>query len=110
MLADLRVASTGVGTGTSLADKVALAQSRFSANDVPGTCSILSDFVSQVKAQTGKKITQAEAASLIASAQEVMTAIVLLEAKTRRARGWHCAEPKAQIVLNCSNGCLHVSQ
>jgi hypothetical protein len=75
MLADLRVASTGVGTGTSLADKVALAQSRFSAQDVPGTCSVLADFVSQVNAQAGKKISRAQAASLTGSAREVMAVI-----------------------------------
>jgi hypothetical protein len=75
LLANLRQASTGVGTGTSLADKVSIAQSRYSANDIPGTCSILTDFMSQVNAQTGKKITPTQGASLIASATQIMTAI-----------------------------------
>lgn len=75
LLADLRTASTGVGPGTSLADKVSLAQSRYSAGDIAGTCSILADFISAVNAQTAKKITEGEAASLIAAARQIMSSI-----------------------------------
>jgi hypothetical protein len=54
-LAALLAEVTGVGPGTSLADKVQLAQTYYSAKDIPNTCSTLTSFVNEVNAQNGKK-------------------------------------------------------
>ena len=47
-LSDLGVAVSNVGPGKSLAKKVKDAQVALGANDVPGTCSILGAFISEV--------------------------------------------------------------
>lgn len=70
-LADLRAAVTGVGPGTSLADKVAAAQAALAADDVPETCSILAALVNQLNAQSGKSIDRTTAAGRIADAQRI---------------------------------------
>jgi hypothetical protein len=72
-LADLAEAVAGVGPGTSLADKITQATAYLDANDVPDTCSILTAFTHQVKAQTGKTIPQSEAATLTADALQSQT-------------------------------------
>jgi len=66
---------TGVGPGKSLADKVSLAQTYFSANDIPNTCAQLASFVNEVNAQKGKSISQSLAAQLISDAQIIQAAI-----------------------------------
>ena len=70
-LADLGTAVVGVGPGKSLADKIAEAQADVAANDIDDACGVLGAFVHEVKAQTGKKITLAEAASLTADAARI---------------------------------------
>jgi outer membrane protein assembly factor BamB len=70
-LADLATAVTGVGSGTSLADKVSQAQAYLSANDVADACATLNAFVNEVKAQTGRTIASGQAATLIATAQRI---------------------------------------
>jgi hypothetical protein len=67
----LHAAVTGVGPGHSLADKVALAKSYFDAGDTADACGTLNGFINEVKAQTGKKITPAQAADFIAQAQAI---------------------------------------
>jgi FIMAH domain len=67
----LQAAVTGVGPGHSLANKVALAKSYFDAGDTANACSTLNGFINEVKAQTGKKITPAQAADFIAQAQAI---------------------------------------
>jgi hypothetical protein len=67
----LQAAVTGVGPGTSLADKVALAKGYADANDTANACGTLNAFINEVNAQTGKKITPAQAASFIAQAQAI---------------------------------------
>ena len=62
---DLLAMVQGVGPGTSFNDKVKTIQAYIAANDVAHACSALSDFVSQVKAQSGKKITTAQANDLL---------------------------------------------
>jgi len=64
---------TGLPPGTSLADKVKLAQNYAATNDVPDACSTLSAFINEVKAQSGKKIPASQASTLIASAQQIRT-------------------------------------
>jgi hypothetical protein len=70
-LADLLQAVQGVGPGRSLADKVQSAQSSLASGDVVGTCSILSAFIHEVKAQSGKHIPASQASQLIADAQRM---------------------------------------
>jgi eukaryotic-like serine/threonine-protein kinase len=72
-LADLLAAVTGVGPGTSLADKVRSAQSSLAANQLAAACSTLTDFISAVKAQSGKKISAGDANALIADARRIQT-------------------------------------
>lgn len=72
LLADV----TGIGPGGSLATKVVLAQTYYAVPDVQSTCAVLTDFVSQVNAQSGKKyLTSTEAAALSGRAQQIMLAI-----------------------------------
>lgn len=62
----------GVGPGTSLADKVTAAQAAYTAGDPARTCEILNAFINQVKAQTGKSITDPDTAdTLIAEATRI---------------------------------------
>jgi hypothetical protein len=70
-LADLATAVTGVGPGTSLADKVSHAQAYVAANDVADACPTLTAFVNEVKAQSGNTIPAVAAATLIAAAQRI---------------------------------------
>jgi hypothetical protein len=74
-LSDLANAVTGVGPGTSLADKVAGVQSSLAANDTSDACGTLNAFINEVNAQTGKQIKADMAASLIAAAQQIEAVI-----------------------------------
>jgi hypothetical protein len=65
----------GVGPGKSLENKVRLAQTYYAVPDIQTTCAVLADFVSEVRAQRGKKITPVVADKLIVDAQAIMTAI-----------------------------------
>lgn len=67
LLADV----TGVGPGTSLADKVKRAQRYVAANNLTDACSTLTAFINEVKAQSGKKIDVNQAQTLISSAQQI---------------------------------------
>ena len=62
---------TGVGPGTSLADKVKRAQTYVAANDLTDACSTLAAVINEVTAQSGKKISANEARSLISNAQQI---------------------------------------
>jgi len=66
---------TGVGPGKSLADKVTLAQTYYSANDIPNTCSQLTAFGNEVNAQKEKKISPSLAGQIISDAQTIQAAI-----------------------------------
>ncbi|MFF2317853.1 hypothetical protein ACFVTE_16465 [Arthrobacter sp. NPDC058097] len=61
----------GVGPGTSLADKVAGAQTSLSSGDTPGVCTTLSALINQIQAQTGKTIPLAKADELIADVLQI---------------------------------------
>lgn len=74
-LTTLLTAVTGVGSGKSLADKVKQVQAYVAANNQPAACSTLNDFINLVKAQTGKKVTAAQAASFIAQATAIKTTL-----------------------------------
>jgi hypothetical protein len=75
LLEQLGTAVIGVGPGNSLADKIMLAQTYLAVPDVQSTCAILSDFLNQVRAQRGKKLTIENADQLTADAQAIMDAI-----------------------------------
>jgi hypothetical protein len=74
-LADLAAAVSNVGPGKSLANKVKDAQSALAINDVPTICSILGAFISEVKAQSGKKIPPATAATLIIDRAQIRSVL-----------------------------------
>ena len=67
--------ATGVVPGKSLADKVRSIQAALAAGDTATACATLSEFLSQVQAQTGKSLTAAQAALLTSDARAVGTAI-----------------------------------
>ena len=73
LLAQLGELVEGIGPGTSLADKVAVAQAYLGTGDVPNACSILNAFMKEVRAQTGKTINEAVADDLVARAQRLKT-------------------------------------
>jgi len=70
-LSNLRAVLDGVGPGTSLADKVDRAQATLAAGDVPGTCSILSAFVNEAKAQSGRQLDVETAHAWMADATRI---------------------------------------
>jgi len=74
-LTDLGAAVAGVGPGHSLAAKVAAIEGYVAANDTLNACATLGAFISEVNAQTGKKITTAQAASVTARAQDIEAAL-----------------------------------
>jgi len=74
-LADLLVAVTGVGPGTSLVDKVKQIQGYVGAGDTTAACTALNSFLGLVAAQNGKKLTATQAASFTARANGIKTAL-----------------------------------
>ncbi len=70
-LSDLLTQVTGVGPGASLANKVTQIQAYVSANNKASACSLLNAFISEVAAQTGKKLTTAQAASFTTQANNI---------------------------------------
>jgi probable HAF family extracellular repeat protein len=65
----------GVGPGKSLAKKVQKASKYYASQDGPRTCTTLSSFISEVNAQTGKKVGQQTALRLVADAGAIKAAI-----------------------------------
>jgi len=63
------------GPGNSLADKIRKAQAYVEAGDIRKACRALNEFISEVRAQTGKSITASEAAAFIAVAEQIQLAI-----------------------------------
>ena len=74
-LTDLGAAVAGVGPGHSLAGKVTQVQGFVAANDTADACATLDAFISEVNAQTGKKINTAQAASFTTQAQDIEAAL-----------------------------------
>ena len=65
------VVSLDLGPGNSLAGKVAAAQKAIAAGDADKACAILAAFLNQVEAQSGKSITEEQAADLLAEAGRI---------------------------------------
>jgi X-Pro dipeptidyl-peptidase len=74
-LVALRSAVAGVGSGTSLADKVAGAQAAVAARDSGTACRLLKDLGNQLRAQSGKKLPAATAATLRADAARIASVL-----------------------------------
>jgi len=72
LLQQLLTDSTGVGPGKSLANKVALAQTYYAVPDIQSTCAVLKSFLHEVTAQSGKKLTTAQAQALSGDAAVIM--------------------------------------
>ena len=71
LLADV----SGVGPGKSLAKKVSSAQAAYERGNNQATCGVLRGFMNQVKAQSRKKLTAADAAMFRSDASTIMKAI-----------------------------------
>jgi hypothetical protein len=70
-LSALATETQGLGSGTSVADKIARVQSYLAAGDRVDACNTLGAFINQVRAQSGKQISASTAAALISSAQRI---------------------------------------
>ena len=75
LLHQLHADVTGVGPGKSLANKVTLAQMYYASPDVEATCEVLGGFMNQVRAQSGKKLTEIRATGFRSDAGGIMDAI-----------------------------------
>jgi hypothetical protein len=69
-LASLVLQVAGLGPGQSLGNKLRDVLALLAAGD-PRACQVLGDFISEAQAQSGKKLTAAQAASLIAQARNI---------------------------------------
>jgi hypothetical protein len=67
----------GVGPGRSFANKVRLAKTYCESGEdyIPASCATLDAFVRQVKAQTGKKVSVAQATRFVRDTETIKTAI-----------------------------------
>ena len=74
-LADLLVAVTGVGPGTSLVDKVKQIQGYVGAGDTTAACTALNSFLGLVAAQNGKKLSVEQAQLLSAEMAKISVAL-----------------------------------
>ena len=71
LLSELKADVEGVGPGKSLANKIAEIRNGVAANDLAAACGLLNDFINQVKAQRGKKLSGGVADALIAQAETI---------------------------------------
>ena len=75
LLASLFESSTGVGPGSSLADKMAIAQAYYAARDISGTCAMLHDYQNHIRAVSGRRLQPDVGRQLSADAQRIELAI-----------------------------------
>ena len=76
LLTDLATAVAGVGPGQSLAGKVAAIQRRVAAGDTVHACVLLNAFILDVRTlHIFRKISRAQAASLIGQARDIQSAL-----------------------------------
>ena len=74
-LALLVTFTQGLGNGKSLTQIAAAAQRQLAKGNVDDACDTLQSFLNQVKAQTGKSLTPAQAAELTLRATTIRTAL-----------------------------------
>lgn len=75
LLEQLETTVTGAGPGKSFANKIMLAQTYLGSLDEESACLILGDFLNQVRAQRGKKLTEEQADAFTADATAIIAAI-----------------------------------
>ena len=73
--AALLASATGVGPGKSLANKARQIQAAVAANNPAGACASVAAFMHEVSAQTGKKLTAEQAASLTTQAENIQATL-----------------------------------
>jgi len=69
LIEELLEAVSAVGPGKSLANKIAIMRAYYEAGDAVAACAMLTDFRNQVRAQSGKKLSEDLAAELTHDAQ-----------------------------------------
>ena len=74
-LSNLQTQVTGVGSGTSLASKVQSARTALASGDAKQAANVLQALINEAKAQSGKKLTAAQAAAIIDSATRIRGAL-----------------------------------
>ena len=67
--------ATSEGPGNSLADKIMLAAAYLEVPDELSACLMLGDFLNQVRAQRGKKLTEEQADTFTSDAEDIIAAI-----------------------------------
>jgi hypothetical protein len=75
LLEELEILATGEGPGNSLADKIMLAAAYLEVPDEQSACLMLGDFLNQVRAQRGKKLTEEQADMFTSDAEDIIAAI-----------------------------------
>jgi len=75
LAAQLVTASAGKGPGKALADKAAAIQAAVNAGQTATGCADITDYLGLVKAQTGKRLTTAQASQLTADANNLAAAL-----------------------------------
>jgi hypothetical protein len=70
-LGGLLAAVESIRPGSALSNKVRLAQHDLAIGDIPATCSDLDGFIALATAQSGKKLTEAQANALITYARQI---------------------------------------
>lgn len=84
------------GTANSLITKLQSALTAIDAGDMATACSLLASFINECAAQSGKKLTAAQAGQLIASANPIQTAVCGAPALAQTAAAMVQAAPDAQ--------------
>jgi hypothetical protein len=74
-VANLLTQVKNAAPGTALVDKLTQVQADIKANDKAAACSALTDLIGLVKAQSGKKLTAAQAASFTAQATQIQAVL-----------------------------------
>jgi hypothetical protein len=75
LLQELANDVTGEGPGSSLLDKITLAQAYLAAEDIESACGVLGAFINQVSAQLGKSLSAEQVEQFITDAQTIQVAI-----------------------------------
>jgi hypothetical protein len=68
---DLIDSVTGLGPGSSLADKLNSASAALDGGDIDEACESLQAFANQAKAQSGKALTPTQATEFVAAANRI---------------------------------------
>jgi len=69
------ITANGLDQGTSLGSKLGAAQVSFQAGDTTTSCNQLNAFKNEIRAQSGKKLTTAQAAQLLADADRIKSSM-----------------------------------